>query len=71
MGRMGRTRVRRRRLVALTLVIGVVGVLLDAKRQGFLRTVRPAFDALRTVGFYLGEPVYRRGLELAGELEGA
>ena len=51
--------------------LGVVGVLLDAKRQGFLRTVRPAFDALRTVGFYLGEPVYRRGLELAGELEGA
>ena len=51
--------------------LGVVGVLLDAKRQGFLPAVRPALDALRTVGFYLGEPVYRRGLELAGELEGA
>lgn len=51
--------------------LGVVGVLLDAKRQGFLPAVRPAFDALRTVGFYLSESVYRRGLELAGELDDA
>lgn len=51
--------------------LGVVGVLLDTKRQGFLPAVRPAFDALRAAGFYLGEPVYRRGLELAGELDDA
>lgn len=51
--------------------LGVVGVLLDAKRQGFLPAVRPAFDALRTAGFYLGQPVYRQGLELAGEPDGA
>ena len=51
--------------------LGVVGVLLDAKRQGFLPAVCPTFDALRTAGFYLGEPAYRRGLELAGELDDA
>lgn len=51
--------------------LGVVGVLLDAERQGFLKAVRPAFDALRAAGFYLGGSVYRRGLELAGELEDA
>ncbi len=49
--------------------VGVVGILLDAKQQGFLPIVRPAFDALRTTGFYLSQQVYRRGLELAGELE--
>ena len=47
--------------------VGVVGVLLDAKRQELLPAVRPAFDALRAAGFYLGGPVYRKGLELAGE----
>lgn len=47
--------------------VGVVGVLLDAKQQGLLTAVRPAFDALRAARFYLGGPVYRKGLELAGE----
>ncbi len=49
--------------------VGVVGLLLDGKQQGLLPEVRHAFDALRIVGFYLSEQVYRRGLELAGELE--
>ena len=61
--REGRHAAQRLRLKTL----GVVGGLLDAKRQGGLPAVRPAFDALRAAGFYLGEPVYRRGLELAGE----
>ena len=47
--------------------LGVVGILLDAKQQELLTAVRPAFDALRAAGFYLGGPVYRKGLELAGE----
>ena len=47
--------------------VGVVGILLDAKQQGLLPAVRPAFDALRAAGFYLGDPVYRKGLELARE----
>lgn len=49
--------------------VSVVGILLDAKQRGFLPDVRPAFNALRTTGFYLSQQVYRRGLELAGELE--
>jgi uncharacterized protein len=49
--------------------VGVVGILLDAKRQGHLAELRPHLDALREAGFYLSQPVYRRGLELAGEPE--
>lgn len=49
--------------------IGVVGLLLDAKRQGVLPEVRSSLDALRAVGFYLSRDVYLRGLELAGEIE--
>ena len=48
--------------------VGVVGLLLDGKQRGLVPEVHRAFDALRTAGFYLSEHVYRRGLELAGEL---
>lgn len=49
--------------------VGVVGILFDGKQQDYLPAVRPYLDALRAAGFYLSKPVYRRGLELAGELE--
>lgn len=49
-------------------VVGVVGVLLEAKAEGAVRAVRPHLDALRQrAGFYLGERVYRRALLLAEE----
>jgi predicted nucleic acid-binding protein len=51
-------------------VIGVVGVLLDAKSDGVIEAVRPYLDALRqTAGFYLGDAVYGHALSLAGEHE--
>ncbi len=47
---------------------GVVGVLLEAKEQGMVETVRPHLDALRDkAGFYLADDVYGHALVLAGE----
>ncbi len=49
-------------------VVGVVGVLLEAKANALLGTVRPHLDNLRqAAGFYLSEPLYQQALALAGE----
>jgi len=49
-------------------VIGVIGVLLDAKSHGLIDKVRPHLDALRqTAGFYLDESLYHSTLASAGE----
>ncbi len=48
--------------------MGVVGVLLLAKRHGHLSAVRPSLDALRShAGFWLGDAVYRQALIAANE----
>jgi predicted nucleic acid-binding protein len=49
-------------------VVGVVGILLEAKPQQAIEHLRPHLDALRqTAGFYLSEPLYQHALALAGE----
>jgi len=49
-------------------VIGVLGVLLEAKSKGTIDRVRPFLDALRqTAGFYLSESLYQAVLTLASE----
>jgi predicted nucleic acid-binding protein len=51
-------------------VVGVVGILLEAKANGKIDAIRPHLRALRqTAGFYLGEPLYQRALSLAGEAD--
>ena len=51
-------------------VVGVLGVLLEAKANGVLGSVRPHLDELRQrAGFYLSEPVYQHALVLAEEVE--
>ncbi len=51
-------------------MVGVVGILLEAKKKGFVDTVRPHLDALRQVaGFYLKESLYQYVLNLAGEVK--
>lgn len=48
--------------------LGVLGVLLQAKRQGEIAEIRSLLDALRQqAGFFLGEDLYRQVLEKAGE----
>jgi predicted nucleic acid-binding protein len=52
-------------------VVGVVGVLLEARAKGAIGAVRPHLDGLRQkAGFYLTETVYRQALVLAGEIKG-
>ena len=47
---------------------GIVGMLLEAKAAGFISTIRPHLDALRTgAGFYLREDLYLAVLAEAGE----
>lgn len=49
-------------------VIGVLGILLEAKKKGHIDSLKPQLDALRhTAGFYLGKNVYQYVLELAEE----
>ena len=51
-------------------VVGVVGVLLEAKANNALDALRPHLDALRqTAGFYLSESLCRHALELMGEYD--
>lgn len=48
--------------------LGVLGVLLRAKGQGEIQEIRPLLDALRQqAGFFLGDDLYRKVLEQAGE----
>jgi predicted nucleic acid-binding protein len=52
-------------------VVGVVGILLDAKSNDAIRAVRPYLDGLRhTAGFYLDDALYAHALLLASEGEG-
>lgn len=48
-------------------VIGTVGVLLLARRQGQIPAVRPLVDAVRACGFYMDTELYHTALRLAGE----
>ena len=49
-------------------VMGIVGILVRAKRLGFVAQVRPLLDALRhQAGFFLSSQVYDHALDLAEE----
>lgn len=48
-------------------IIGMVGVLLEAKKKGYIASVRPYLDKLRATGFRLGEEVYQLALKLSQE----
>ncbi len=49
-------------------VIGVLGVLLGAKKETLISTLHPMLDTLRhTAGFYVSEAVYHHVLHLAEE----
>ena len=62
---------RRGREVATRMgrrVVGVLGVLIDAKKHGHLSAVRPVLDALIVeAGFRVGHELKERVLDAAGE----
>ena len=50
-------------------IIGILGVMMEAKHRGLIREVKPLVDALTTVGFRIGNDLYERVLQAAGEQE--
>ncbi len=48
-------------------VIGTVGVLLRAKRQGFIAYVKPLLDELLAADFRISDALYEEALRLAEE----
>ena len=48
--------------------VGLIGVLIEAKRKGLVGGIQPLLDALRDVaGFWVSAPLYQRVLEDEGE----
>lgn len=54
---------------AIPLVTGVVGLILVAKRQGYIHAVKPLLDDLVDQRFRLSPTLYRDALREAGEME--
>jgi len=48
-------------------VVGILGVLLRAKRAALIPTIRPLVDALIVQGFRIGSDLYQDVLEMAQE----
>lgn len=49
-------------------VTGTLGVLLKAKKLGFLTTIKPVVDKIRENGFFISDEIYTFVLEQAEEL---
>ena len=62
---------RRVRMIAARLNLhytGILGVLVEAKSQGFISTVKPLLDDLiNKAGFWVAEPLYKSVLRLVNE----
>ncbi|MFM5902124.1 MAG: DUF3368 domain-containing protein [Dolichospermum sp.] len=62
---------RRGRIIAAKLNLhytGILGVLVEAKSQGFISTVKPLLDDLiNKAGFWVAEPLYKSVLLLVNE----
>jgi hypothetical protein len=48
-------------------VVGVIGILLKAKRAGLLSSVRPFLEAAQAHGFRMAKELYEEAVRLAGE----
>jgi hypothetical protein len=48
-------------------VVGVLGLLIDAKHRGLVAEVKPVLDEMLAAGFFLDESRYRSILRRAGE----
>jgi predicted nucleic acid-binding protein len=48
-------------------VIGTIGVIVRAKREGYLESVRAVLEELQAVGFYLTLRLMNEALRLARE----
>ncbi len=48
-------------------VVGMIGILLKAKRAGLLSSVRPFLEVAQTHGFRMAKELYVEAVRLAGE----
>jgi predicted nucleic acid-binding protein len=49
--------------------VGLIGVLIDAKRKGVVNSIRPLLDSLQdAAGFWVSQALYQRVLQDEGEL---
>lgn len=48
-------------------IIGLLGVLIEAKHRGLIQEVKPLVDALMSLGFHIKQNLYQRVLQAAGE----
>ena len=48
-------------------VVGVIGILLKAKRAGLLASIRPFLEVAQTHGFRMAKELYVEAVRLAGE----
>ena len=64
---------RRGRMIAARLNLhytGILGILVEAKSQGLISTVKPLLDDLiNKAGFWVAEPLYKSVLQLVDETE--
>lgn len=61
---------RRARMVARTMgleVMGSIGILLRAKREGFIAEIKPSIEAMQAQGIRLSERLLEFALHEAGE----
>lgn len=50
-------------------IIGMVGVLLEAKKQGHIQSVKPYLDKLRNTGFRMSAELYQMALNASQEAQ--
>lgn len=48
-------------------VIGTVGILIRAKRQGLIQSIKPIIESLESTGFHISGPLIEEALLIAGE----
>jgi predicted nucleic acid-binding protein len=48
-------------------VVGMVGILLTAKRKGLFPSLRPLLESAHAQGFRMSKELYQEALSLAGE----
>ena len=51
-------------------IIGMIGVLLEAKKVGIIVSIKPYLIQLRNTGFRMGDELYEFALKAAGEISG-
>jgi hypothetical protein len=48
-------------------VIGSVGILLQAKREGLIDTIRPSLESMKQAGIWMSKGLWEKAIDAAGE----